>query len=87
MTYSLETSGKLDRKFAKMAKKDRHRLEIINKKVAEILQNPFHYKPLRGDLHGGRRVHIDSSFVLIYDVDEARGVVRLLDFDHHDKIY
>ncbi|MFQ5405796.1 MAG: type II toxin-antitoxin system RelE/ParE family toxin, partial [Candidatus Micrarchaeia archaeon] len=63
------------------------RLEILNKKVSEILKDPFRFKPLKGDLHGARRVHIDSSFVLVYEVDEKRQVVRLLDFDHHDKIY
>ncbi len=87
MTYSLELSKKLDRKFAKMARKEKHRLEIIWKKVGEIRENPNHYKPLRGDLHGRRRVHIDSSFVLIYRVDEEHQAVRLLEFEHHDKAY
>ena len=70
-----------------MAKKDGHTLEIINKKVLKILENPLHFKPLRGSMHGLRRVHIDSAFVLTYVVDEEKKMVTLVDFDHHDKIY
>ncbi|HLC48127.1 MAG TPA: type II toxin-antitoxin system mRNA interferase toxin, RelE/StbE family [Candidatus Norongarragalinales archaeon] len=70
-----------------MKKKDRQRLNMINRKVEEILLNPSHYKPLRGDLHGARRVHIGGSFVLLFEVDEKNRIVRLLDFGHHDKIY
>ncbi|MEK6953865.1 MAG: type II toxin-antitoxin system mRNA interferase toxin, RelE/StbE family [Candidatus Micrarchaeota archaeon] len=87
MKYSLVIGDKADRIFKKMEKKDRQRLKMVNRKVDEILQNPIHYKPLRGDLHGARRVHIDRSFVLIFEVDEKNQIVKLLDFDHHDDIY
>lgn len=87
MAYSLEIASKLDEKFKKMRRRERKKLGIIDKKVKEILENPLHYKPLRGDLHGARRVHIDASFVLIFEVDENKKTVRLLDFDHHDRIY
>jgi len=71
----------------KLAKKNRKQLEIIQKKIKEILENPQHYKPLRGDMHGARRVHIDKSFVLTFEIDETNNRVRLLDYDHHDRIY
>lgn len=87
MTYSLEVSEEIDRKFDKLFKKNKKQLKIINKKVKQILENPYHFKPLRGDMHRARRVHIDTSFVLTYEVDENRKVVRLLDYDHHDNIY
>ncbi len=87
MVYGLEISEQLDKKFSKLFKKNRKRLGIINKKVKNILSDPHHFKPLRGDMHGSRRIHIDKSFVLVYDIDEKRKVVRLLDYDHHDKIY
>jgi addiction module RelE/StbE family toxin len=38
-------------------------------------------------MKGARRVHISKSFVLVYEIDEKSKVVRLLDYDHHDKIY
>jgi mRNA interferase RelE/StbE/toxin YoeB len=42
---------------------------------------------LLGDLYGARRVHIDSSFVLIYEIDEDKKAINILDYDHHDVIY
>ncbi len=87
MPYALEISDALDAKFKKMTARERKRLNVIIKKTEQILADPHHFKPLRGDMHGARRVHIDGSFVLTYEIDEARKTVRLLDFDHHDKIY
>ena len=87
MKYGLDISDGLERIFSKLAKKNRKQLLIIHKKVEEIRENPYHYKPLRGDMKGARRVHIDKSFVLTYEVNEEDKVVRLLDYDHHDNIY
>ena len=86
MIYDLEVSEKLDRVFAKLAKKDRKQLEQINKKVLEIRKNPYLEKPLRKPLQGRRRAHV-GSFVLLYSIDENRGVVRLLEYEHHDRVY
>jgi len=55
--------------------------------VNEIIKNPYHFKPLRGDLHGARRTHIGKSFVLIFEIDEKKKIIRILDYDHHDTIY
>jgi len=87
MTYKLEISNELDKKFVRLKKKDRKQLESIEKKVQEILNNPYHFKPLRGDMHGARRVHIGKSFVLVFEIDKKRKIVRLLDFNHHDVVY
>jgi len=87
MEYQLQISEELDKVFSKLAKKNKTQLQIINKKIDQILQNPYHFKPLRGDMHGARRVHIDTSFVLTYEIDEEKKLIRLLDFDHHDYVY
>ncbi len=87
MKYKLDISDKADKKFYKLSKKNKKQLEIINKKIKQIRQDPYHYKPLKGDMHGSYRVHIDSSFVLIYEIDEENKLVRILDYDHHDKVY
>ena len=87
MNYRLQISEELDKTFTKLAKKNRKQLQIIQKKVQQILENTYHFKPLRGDMHGARRVYIDKSFVLTYEIDEEKKLVRLLDFDHHDHIY
>ena len=61
--------------------------ELSRAEIEQILENPTHFKPLRGDMHGARRVHVDSSFVLTYEILEEGKVVRILDFAHHDEIY
>ncbi len=87
MDYELEISEEADGKFKKLTAKNRKQMEIINKKIPQILGNPYHFKPLTGDMHGSRRVHIDKSFVLTYEILENEKIVRILDYDHHDKIY
>ncbi|KYC44809.1 MAG: hypothetical protein APG12_00003 [Candidatus Methanofastidiosum methylothiophilum] len=51
------------------------------------MSTPYLFKPLKGDMKGARRVHISKSFVLVYAIDEKNKIIRLLDYDHHDKIY
>ena len=87
MAYGLFIPEELDRLFDKLVKKNKTQMQIINKKINQILENPYHFKPLRGDMHGARRVHIDKSFVLTYEIDEQNKMVRLLDYDPHDNIY
>ena len=87
MDYKLDIPEKLDLIFDKLSKKDKKQLEIINKKVDKILENPYQFKPLTGNMKGIRRVHIGKSFVLTYEILENEKIVRLLDYDHHDKIY
>ena len=85
--YSLDIKPDLDKKFFKLKNKNQKQLRIIYKKIEQILENPYHFKPLRGDMKGSRRVHIDKSFVLTYEINEKEKKVVLLDYDHHDKIY
>lgn len=59
----------------------------VDKKVAQILLNPLHYKPLRAPLQGVRRVHVGGSFVLLFEPDAKRSVVRVLRLAHHDEAY
>ena len=87
MPYSLEVAEDLNKVFDKLAKRDRRTFESINKKVDEILENSQHYKPLRAPMQNLRSVHISGSFVLIFKIDEERKIVKLLEFEHHDKAY
>jgi len=86
MIYELEVSEKLYGVFKKLNRKDHKQLEHINKKVFEIRRNPLLGKPLKKPLQGRRRVHI-GSFVIFYSIDETRKVVKLLEYEHHDKAY
>jgi len=75
----------------KLIKKDKKKVEIINKKIKEIInsdnQSINHYKNLRNDLKDYKRVHIEKSFVLVFKVDIQNNFILFADFDHHDKIY
>lgn len=75
----------------KLAKRDKKRTEIINKKIKQIINSDStsiqHYKNLKHDLKEFKAVHIDSSFVLVFRVDIAKNFILFIDFDHHDKIY
>ena len=85
--YRLAIKKNLDRKFKKIQKKDKDMIRMIERKVQDVLDNPYRFKSLRKPLQNKRRVHIHGSFVLIYEVSEEEKIVTLLDFDHHDTIY
>ncbi|HLD18944.1 MAG TPA: hypothetical protein VJB90_02950 [Candidatus Nanoarchaeia archaeon] len=85
--YSLKIDEKLLKKLERLKKKDKRQVEIILKKAEEIVRNPHHYKNLRKPLQHWKRVHIESSFVLAFSVDETTKTVTLEDYDHHDNIY
>ena len=85
--YKLAIKESLDKKFKKLQKKDIEMLRLIDRKVQDILADPYRFKPLRKPLQNKRRVHVGSSFVLVYEINEKEKLVILLDFDHHDNIY
>ena len=87
MTYFLSIKPNLDKKLAKLCKKNRKQYEIIMKKADEIVMNPQHYKNLRAPLQHLREVHIDKHFVLTFSLDDATKTVVLEDFEHHNKIF
>ncbi len=84
--HKLEIKENLDRKLKRLRKKDKEMLFMIDRKVQQILDNPYRFKPLRKPLQNKRRVHIEGPFVLIYEINEKENIVTLLDFDHHDNI-
>ena len=84
MTYSIEFNIEFEKSMKKLKKKDKTSFEQIQKKLAEIVENPEHYKPLKNVLAGYRRLHF-GSFVLIYTIEE--NIVRIISLDHHDEAY
>ncbi|MFH1641355.1 MAG: type II toxin-antitoxin system RelE/ParE family toxin [Nanoarchaeota archaeon] len=85
--YTLEIKPACKKIINKFCRKNSVLRNAIEKKVAEILANPHHYKPLRYDLSGERRVHIMKSFVLKFEIDTANRAVTLIEFGHHDDAY
>ena len=87
MPYSLEIEEKCRRKLAKVGAKNPEFRKAVEGKLAEILQDPYRFKPLHPPLRNKYRVHILKSFVMVFDVMESAKTVRILDIDHHDRIY
>jgi len=85
--YRLAIKESLDKKFKSLQKKDKEMLRLIDRKVQDILKDPYRFKPLRKPLQNKRRVHVGGAFVLIYEINEGEKTVTLLDFDHHDNVY
>ena len=89
--FNFNLTDELKAIIEKLAKKDKKRAEIINKKIKQIIGSDSisigHYKNLKHDLKEFKRVHIDSSFVLVFKVDIKNNFILFVDFDHHDKIY
>jgi addiction module RelE/StbE family toxin len=86
MPYQIIVPESLDRIFIKLSKKDKLQFEILYRKIKEILEDPYRFKPLTANMAGQRRVHI-RNFVLTYEILENEKLVRLLDYDHHDSVY
>ncbi len=85
MNFSMDVKPSCQKAIDKLCKKNSLLREILRKKMEEIMENPFHYKPLRYELAGERRVHIMKSFVLKYEIKD--NIVIFLAFRHHDDVY
>lgn len=68
-----------------LKKKNPDLFREVESGIIKILRSPELGKPLRNALRNQRRIHIAGSFVLLYEIIGTE--VRLLDFDHHDRIY
>ena len=84
--YNLEIRENVDRIFNKLAKKDKVSFEYLSKKIAEIRENPYHFKPLKKPLQNFWRVHI-GNYVLIYSINENTKTVIIEKYKHHYEVY
>ena len=85
--YNIEIKPSCQRDIEKLCKKNPVLRGALEKKMNELVQNPQHYKPLKYDLAGERRVHIMKSFVLKFEMHENTKTVEFIAFDHHDDAY
>ncbi len=84
--YNFEIRESVDIIFRKLSKKDKVSFEYIKKKIHEIRENPYHFKPLRNPLQNFRRVHI-GNFVLVYSINESTKTIIIERYKHHDEVY
>jgi YafQ family addiction module toxin component len=85
--FSVES--KLRKTMSKLSKKDPSMFKILLEKIEEIVNcyDVNHYKNLRKPLQQFKRVHIKSSFVLIFIYLENEDKIVFYDLEHHDNIY
>ncbi len=74
------------KKDVKEIKSDFELQKRLTKKIDNIGENPYHYKPLGNVLKNRRRTHI-GSFVLIFEILEEEKIVVFHTFKHHDDAY
>jgi len=86
LSYLLAESEHFLEVMAKLKKKDSPIYERVKRKMAEILENPEHYKPLSNNLKHYRRAHV-GHFVIAFRIIQRENAVKFVDFDHHDNIY
>lgn len=85
--YNAEIKPSCLKDIEKLCKRNYVLKEVLKKKMNEVLENPQHYKPLKYDLAGIRRVHIMKSYVLKFEIDEKTKTVKFIFFGHHDEAY
>jgi len=81
------SNHKVESKIKKIVKGDKSHAEALNKAFDKIMDNPYSGKPLKNKLKGTYRIHVYSSFVLIYEILEDIDTVNILEYAHHDKAY
>jgi len=85
--YEIRISDKLSKILRKSLKKDNIMYTAIINKIEEIRLNPDHYPNLHGRMSNLKHVHVGSSFVLLYSVDENTRTITFEDLKHHDDAY
>lgn len=91
MAFSFSLSDELKETIEKLAKKNKKTVDIVNKKIKEIISNDEitieHYKNMRYELSDYKRVHIEKSFVLMFKVFKKEKFILFDKLKHHDDTY
>jgi len=84
--YKIKVRKEAERVLKKLAKKDKISSIYISKKIKEIQENLYQFKPLKKPLQNYRRVHI-GNYVLVYLIEEDTKTVIIERYKHHDEAY
>ncbi len=89
--FDFDISADLKVLMRKLSKKDKVRLNILNKKIKEIINSDSksidRYKNCKYDLNEYKRVHIDKSFVLLFKVYKDKNIIYFWRLKHHKEAY
>ncbi len=84
--YCLELRGDLKKVLSKLKRKDPVQFEAVQRKMQQIVENPYRFKPLHPPMQNKWRVHV-RSFVIVYSINEKTKIVIIENYGHHDNIY
>ena len=91
MPFSPILSESLKETLKKLSKKNSALTTAVNKKIKQICSCDDelidHYKNLRNELSDYKRVHVEKSFVLLFNVDKQKKLVYFVKLAHHDTVY
>lgn len=85
--FDPEFTKTLDKVKKKSPKEHNNILKKIKKIKQNIETNPDHCKNLRKPLQKYKRVHVNDSHVLIFEVNKLERELTIMAYAHHDKIY
>lgn len=84
MAYKAFFTPTFEKQLKKAKKKDQALFERLKKSVVKVCENPWAGKPLKHDLKGTRRIHL-NPFVLVYSIEGD--TVTFHYYEHHDDAY
>lgn len=89
MQYALWQADSVIASIKELTKRNPALLGQLEKKISQILQNPYGIgKWMHGKYGGVREVHIyGKRFVLMYTIDDRIKQVNFVNFEHHPKRY
>ena len=91
MSFEIILSDRMKKILKKLKQKDRVRFTILIKKIKQIAESDEktinHYKNLKNDLSEYKRVHVDTSFVLLFRVFKKEKKILFARLRHHDNVY
>ncbi len=89
--FEFDLSDELRFIVKKLVKKDKKRVEILNKKIKEIINNNINsidrYHNCSHNLKQYKHSHIDKSFVLLFKVDKQKKFILFAKLGHHDDFF
>ena len=87
MPYALFQVESVTDSIRTLVKRDPALLKQLEKKIAEIVQDPYGMgKWMHGKYGAVREVHVyGKRFVLMYTIDERIKQINLVKFEHHPK--
>ncbi len=85
----IKISKKLKKTIKKLSEKDKIAYKSLIKKIEEIVNEKQieKYKNLKSPLNMFKRVHVNSSFILLFSYNKNNDEIIFYDYEHHDKIY